>query len=53
LQRLLIARGHDIGDADGMIGARSRAALKAALAEMGIESDGRAGRKALQALQRR
>ena len=52
LQRLLIERGHDIGEADGMIGARSREALKAALARMGIDSDGRAGRKALQALQR-
>ena len=52
LQRLLIERGHDIGEADGMIGARSREALKAALASMGIVSDGRAGRKALQALQR-
>jgi len=52
LQRLLIARGHDIGEADGMIGARTREALKAALSGMDIESDGRAGRKALQALQR-
>jgi lytic murein transglycosylase len=52
LQRLLIANGHDIGEADGMIGARSREAIKAALAKLGIESDGRAGQKALQALQR-
>ena len=53
LQQLLIARGHDIGEADGMIGARTRDALKAALADLGIESDGRAGRKALEALRRR
>lgn len=53
VQRLLIARGHDIGEADGMIGARTRDALKAALKEQGIESpDGRAGRKALEALRR-
>lgn len=53
LQRLLIARGHDIGEADGMIGARTREALKAELAMQGIESDGRAGRKALEALRRK
>jgi lytic murein transglycosylase len=50
LQRLLIARGHDIGEADGMIGQRTREALKAELALRGIASDGRAGRKALQTL---
>jgi len=53
LQQLLIARGHDIGEADGMIGARTREALKAELAMQGIESDGRAGRKALEALRRK
>ena len=53
LQRLLIARGHDIGEADGMIGARTREALKAALPALGVRSDdGRAGRKALEALRR-
>ena len=52
LQQLLIARGHDIGEADGMIGARTRSALKTALDEIGIESDGRAGQKALQVLRR-
>jgi len=51
LQRLLIARGHDIGEADGMIGQRTREALKAELALRGMASDGRAGKKALQALQ--
>ncbi|MEO6269574.1 MAG: lytic murein transglycosylase [Lautropia sp.] len=53
LQALLIARGHDIGEPDGMIGSRTREALKAALGEAGVESDGRAGRKALTALRRR
>jgi peptidoglycan hydrolase-like protein with peptidoglycan-binding domain len=53
LQKLLIARGHDIGEADGMIGTRTREALKAELAMQGIESDGRAGRKALEALRRK
>lgn len=53
LQRLLIARGHDIGEPDGMIGSRTRDALKAALPGLGVEFDGRAGRKALEALRRR
>ena len=52
LQRLLITRGHDIGEADGMIGARTRDALKSALKETGIVFDGRAGRKALEALRK-
>ncbi len=50
LQTLLIARGHDIGEADGMIGSRTREALKAVQAELGLEPDGRAGQKALAAL---
>jgi len=52
LQELLIARGQDIGEPDGMIGARTREALKAVLPGLGVESDGRAGRKALEALRR-
>jgi hypothetical protein len=36
-----------------MIGTRTREALKAALAGLGIPSDGRAGHKALQALRNR
>ncbi|HHW63835.1 MAG TPA: lytic murein transglycosylase [Rhodocyclaceae bacterium] len=50
LQRLLIARGHDIGEADGMIGARTREALKVEQAALGLPADGRAGQRALQAL---
>jgi hypothetical protein len=50
LQQLLIDKGYDIGEADGMIGARTREALAAALQAQGIASDGRAGRKALEAL---
>jgi lytic murein transglycosylase len=50
LQRLLIARGHDLGEPDGMIGARSRQALQAAQRELGLPPDGRAGQKALKAL---
>lgn len=50
LQTLLIARGHDIGEPDGVIGARTREALKVVQGELGLKSDGRAGQKALAAL---
>nr|WP_313699719.1 lytic murein transglycosylase [Achromobacter sp.] len=50
LQRLLIARGYDLGEPDGMIGARTRQALQAAQRELGLSPDGRAGQKALKAL---
>jgi lytic murein transglycosylase len=50
LQTLLVKLGHDIGEIDGAIGARTREALKVELAKRGIESDGRAGIKALEAL---
>lgn len=50
LQTLLIGRGHDIGDPDGMIGARTREAIKAVQAELGLQPDGRAGQKVLRAL---
>ena len=52
LQRLLAARGYEVGEPDGIIGARTREALKSALAGLGVDSDGRAGRKALDALRR-
>lgn len=50
LQQLLIARGHDIGEADGMIGARTREALKLEQAALGLPADGRAGQRVLQSL---
>jgi glucose-6-phosphate 1-epimerase len=50
LQSLLVARGHDIGEVDGMIGARSRAALAVEQARLGREPDGRAGQAILAAL---
>ncbi len=52
LQTLLIARGYDIGNPDGMIGARTREALQAVQRELGLEADGRAGQKILTALRR-
>lgn len=51
LQQLLIARGHDIGEPDGLIGARTREALKVVQGELGLTADGRAGQKTLRALQ--
>lgn len=50
LQELLVARGHDIGEVDGMIGSRSREALKLEQARLGQPADGRAGQRILQAL---
>lgn len=50
LQQLLIARGHEIGEVDGMIGTLTREALKQEQARLGLEPDGRAGQRALRAL---
>jgi lytic murein transglycosylase len=50
LQRLLIARGHDIGTADGMIGAKTRRAIAEEQKALGLEADGRAGSRILEAL---
>lgn len=50
LQERLVARGHDIGEVDGMIGTRSREALKLEQARVGLPADGRAGQRILQAL---
>ena len=50
LQTLLLARGHDIGEVDGMIGSRTRQAIAAEQTRLGFEANGRAGRKILDAL---
>jgi lytic murein transglycosylase len=50
LQTLLAARGHDIGEIDGMLGDRSRAAIKVEQARLGQEASGRGGQKILKAL---
>jgi hypothetical protein len=51
LQQLLVARGHDIGVIDGLIGKRTLQALKQELALLGVQYAGdRVGRKALDAL---
>ena len=50
LQSLLAARGHDIGEVDGMLGDKSRAAIKEEQARLGQTVTGRGGQKILQAL---
>ena len=50
LQTLLIRRGHDIGEVDGLIGSRSRAAIAKEEERLGWPASGRAGRKILEAL---
>ncbi|KIQ96307.1 lytic murein transglycosylase [Lysobacter sp. A03] len=52
LQTLLLQRGHDIGEVDGMIGSASRAAIKLEQKRLGVSVDGRAGQAILRALQR-
>jgi len=50
VQELLLRRGYDIGEADGAIGARTRQALTAYQARIGLPTDGRAGGHVLDAL---
>lgn len=50
VQALLVMRGHDIGPVDGMLGDRSRAAIRTEQARLGHEVNGRAGLKLLKAL---
>jgi lytic murein transglycosylase len=50
LQGLLILRGHDIGEVDGMLGERSRAAIRVEQQRLGQEATGRGGQKLLRVL---
>ena len=50
LQTLLIQRGHYIGTVDGMLGDKSRTAIRAEQERLGQEASGRAGQKLLKAL---
>jgi lytic murein transglycosylase len=52
VQRLLLARGHAIGEVDGMIGSVTRGAIRDEQARLGLQPDGRAGTKLLEALRR-
>ncbi len=51
VQTLLLMRGHDIGTVDGMLGDKSRQAIRAEQTRLGHEVNGRAGQKLLKALQ--
>jgi lytic murein transglycosylase len=53
LQRLLTARGHDVGAPTGVLTARTRAAVKAEQERLGHEATGRPGQRLLQALRER
>ncbi|MCU0897069.1 MAG: lytic murein transglycosylase [Burkholderiales bacterium] len=51
LQELLLARGHDIGVADGIPGPRTRDAVRAEQRRLGLPEDGRTGERTLKVLQ--
>ena len=50
LQTLLLARGHAIGEPDGLVGSLTRRAIRDEQARLGVAQDGRAGMKLLRAL---
>ena len=50
VQSLLLKRGYDIGTPDGLIGAKTRNAIRTEQGRLGMPVDGRAGQKFLAAL---
>ncbi len=50
IQERLLERGYDVGIADGLIGEKSRSAIRAFQASAGMAADGRAGQRVLSAL---
>jgi len=50
LQQRLIERGYDVGEADGVIGSRTRRAIEAFQTSAGLQADGRASERVLEAL---
>lgn len=50
LQRLLIARGYNVGEPDGAVGSLTRAAIRDVEAKIGLPQTGRPGEKVLRAL---
>jgi lytic murein transglycosylase len=50
VQRLLLKRGYDVGEPDGAIGAKTRAAIADVQRRIGMTEDGRPGRRVLTAL---
>jgi lytic murein transglycosylase len=53
LQTLLTRRGYDVGEPDGRVGQKTRDAIKAVEAQIGMRQTGRPGGKVLQALRGR
>ena len=52
VQQRLLDRGYDIGTVDGMIGAKTRSAISAFQASVGVTPDGRAGQRVLDTLRK-
>ena len=52
IQTYLLAKGYDIGEADGLIGDKSRQAIRQEQSRLGYAQNGRGGQKILQALRR-
>ena len=52
LQTLLTKRGYDVGEPDGAIGAKTKAAIADFEGKNGLQADGRASLKVLEALRR-
>ena len=50
IQTLLLQRGHAIGDVDGLIGDKSRQAIRIEQQRLGLPTTGRAGQRILTAL---
>ena len=49
IQKFLLSRGYDIGEVDGLIGEKSRQAIKQEQMRLGLEPTGRAGQQVLRA----
>ncbi|WP_071058555.1 lytic murein transglycosylase [Pelistega sp. MC2] len=52
LQQRLIDKGYNIGEVDGLLGGKTKEAIKQEQARLGMPVDGRAGQKLLKALQK-
>ena len=52
IQERLLALGFEIGEVDGIIGSHTRAAIRELQPQLGLEADGHAGQRLLQALRR-
>lgn len=50
IQQILLSKGYDIGEADGLVGDKTRQAIQQEQQRLGLPATGRAGQKILQAL---